>query len=385
MRTIDLLFGWREISAEGETAKRLTDFLLQQGITAEVVEENEKTLVRVGRAAGKKIRAFLLENGLTAEFGRLRGAPSRVLSILYRPGIVVGALATVFLFFSARGRVWDVSVSGDGSIDEDTVRRIVCESGLSPGMKIRDVSPNEVATNCLLHEELFSVVNVTLSGVVAHVSWLGRAEGEPINSDTADEGVNLVASCDGVIVSVQPTSGNAVVVPGQTVHKGDLLVSGVNPGGAVRAAGIVTARVTGEFRATVPLTGTKRTVTKRRPVSFSCKLFGKELFSIGGGGDSSTEREWTLPGGVELPFSVRIGYAHTIEEETIDLSEAEAALSAHRRLNWIVREALSEGEMLKSEVSGFFGDGGYTATSKIDYLINIAKPLAFGARNEYNK
>ena len=65
-------------------------------------------------------------------------------------------------------------------------------------------------------------------------------------------------------------------------------------------------------------------------------------------------------------------------------SESETARSALRRLDWIVREALSEGELLKKEVSGSFSDSGYTATAKTEYLINIAEPLAFNAGNEYN-
>lgn len=385
MRMIDLLFGWREITAEDEAAKRLTDFLLHEGIPAEIISDDGKTVVRVGREAAKRIRAYLSENGLSAELGRLRGAPSLVSTLLHRPGIVAGVLAAVFLLIAARGRVWQVTVSGDGSLDEDKVRTIAEEAGLYPGMKIRDVSPNEVATKCLQLEDLFSGVKVSISGVVAEITWIGRETGEPTRSDASGDCANLVAASDGVIVAVQPTVGTAVVFPGQTVHKGDLLVSGVTRGGAVRAAGTVTARVTGEFRATALTAETKRTVIKRRPVSFTFKLFGKELFSFGECGDSLCEYEPTLPGGVTLPFSFLVGYAHTVKEETVERTEAEAARLAHRRLNWIVREALSEGDLLKSDISGGFADGGYTATAKIEYLINIAKPLAFSARNEYNK
>ena len=385
MRMIEALFGWRKITAEGETAKRLTDFILQAGIPAELISEGGVTVVRVGRAAAKKIRAYLSENGLSADFGRLSGAPSLLLSLLHRPGIVAGLIAAVFLLIVARGRVWQVTVSGDGTLDEDEVRSIIEEAGLYPGVKVRDVSPNEVATKCLGREDLFSGVTVSLSGVVAEVTWIGREEGEPTRTDDAGEGVNLIAASDGVIVSVQPTAGTAVVSPGQTVHKGDLLISGVTRGGAVRAAGSVTAKVRAEFCATVKAVEPKRTVTERRPVSVSFKLFGKELFSFGEGGDSSTEREITLPGGVKFPFSFRVGYAHTVAEEMVERSEAEAARLAHRRLNWIIREALAEGELLKSEVSGGFADGGYIATAKTEYLINIAKPLAFSARTEYNK
>ena len=68
--------------------------------------------------------------------------------------------------------------------------------------------------------------------------------------------------------------------------------------------------------------------------------------------------------------------------ETVERTEAETAEVAIRRLHWIIREALSEGELLKKEVAGAFDGSGYTATAKTEYLLNIAEPLAFTARNE---
>lgn len=381
----DLLFGWREITAEGDGAKFLTDLLLKENTPAEIRSDGESATVRVGRTAGKKIVKKLIENGIDVRVGELRGLPALFRSAIARPGALCGVILAVLLFTFARTRLWDVRIEGDGTVDEDAIREIVYAAGLRPGMKLREISPESVSSACLLREDVFSGINVSLSGVIAKVEWIGRERGEPIASPSPDGGVNIVASCDGVIVSVEPTSGTAVVVPGQTVHKGDLLISGVTGGGAVRASGKVTATVTREFTATVPKTVETIRIEKKKPVSLSFRMFGEELFTFGAGGDSVSEKEPTLPGGIVLPFSFRIGYSHETVKESVELTEAEAAQNAIRRLRWIVREALAEGELIREVITGGFSDGGYTATAKTEYLINIAKPLAFTVGNEYNK
>ena len=383
MRVIDRLFGWREITTVDGT-KRLTDYLLMESVPAEVMSDETGTAVRIGARDAKRVERYLTENGIAARVGPIRGLPAFFRAAAVRPGILLALVAVAFLFFFARSRVWEVRITGDGSIDEDTVRAALYEAGLRPGMRKKDVSSDRISSVCLSNGELFSAVNLSLSGVVAVVEWIGRSGvGQTVTCDR--HGVNLVASCDGVIVSVEPISGTAVVAPGQTVKKGDLLISGVIPGGTVRAAGKVMARVTESFTATAAKSETKQTTLKRRPVSFSFRAFGEEVFSIGGGGDTFAVREWTLPGGVVLPFSLRVGYARETVTETVERTEAETAEVAIRRLHWIIREALSEGELLKKEVAGAFDGSGFTATAKTEYLLNIAEPLAFNSKNEYNK
>ena len=385
MRLIDRLFGWCEIRTEGEATKVLTDLLLQYSMTADIEEAGEWAKVRLGCADGKRIVRALREKQIDVSIGNLRGCPAVLLSLLRRPGILVGVLCVFLFLLFARGRSWEIRIDGDGTIDEDTVRTVLYAAGLRPGVAIRDCSPDGIVTECLLRNDLFSGMTVSISGVVARVEWFGRKGDAAIPSDGEAGGVNLVASRDAVIVSVQPTCGTAAVVPGQTVHKGDLLISGVNKGGTVRASGVVLARVTEEFSSTVESVEVRKKIGKAKPISFSLLLFGEKILSFGCGEDASTETDLTLPGGVVLPFSIRIGHAHAVTEETVLRSESETARSALRRLDWIVREALSEGELLKKEVSGSFSDSGYTATAKTEYLINIAEPLAFNAGNEYNK
>ena len=384
MRVIDCLCGWREVKTVCDASKRLTDYLIKESIPAEVISDENATTVRLCERDAKKVRKYLQANGIDGRIGPLCGLPAMLRSAVRRPGILFGLVAVLLFFLFARSHVWEVRITGDGTIDEDTVRAAVYEAGLRPGMRKKAVAGETVSSACLSSSELFSSVNVSLFGVTAVVEWIGRSGGETAVSVDGN-GVNLVAACDGVIVSVEPTAGTAVVAPGQTVRKGDLLISGVTPGGNVRAAGTVLARVASEFRSTATKTETVQTTVGRRPVSLSCLLFGEELFSLGGGGDATAVREWTLPGGVVLPFSFRVGYASKTVTETVERSESQAAQIALRRLNWIVREALSEGELLKKDVRGAFDGTGYTATAKTEYLINIAEPLAFTSRNEYNK
>jgi similar to stage IV sporulation protein len=96
---------------------------------------------------------------------------------------------------------------------------------------------------------------------------------------------NLVAACDGQIVSVTAYGGKSEVRAGQTVRKGDVLVSGVIDSEAlgyrlVRARGEVIANVTKRFLASAPLETVEKVTTGNVKTEKTIKIFSKkaELF-----------------------------------------------------------------------------------------------------------
>ena len=76
--------------------------------------------------------------------------------------------------------------------------------------------------------------------------------------DRLETARDLVAACDGVIVSVNAQSGEAAVEAGDTVRKGDVLIRGEERAGAeetrgISARGEVVARTWVEAEADVSL------------------------------------------------------------------------------------------------------------------------------------
>ena len=382
MRLIDFISGYSFFTLKGQAGRELTDYLYKNRLSAEIVPNGNGIRVRIGGRGRKAAYRFLIEKGFPFDDGKLLGLPGFFLSAVARPGIVLGVLLSVAFLLFARTRVWALRIEGDGTIDEDGVRDVLRVAGVSEGMAIRDLDLDAIESACVLRCDLFSSVKVSLDGVTAKVEWVGRKSGETVPVKSIGKKANLVAVSDGVIVSVLPSSGSACVVPGQTVHKGDLLISGVRDGGSVVASGTVIAKVVRTFSVTVPTVLTERKEKGRSACSFSLRLFDENLCSFGALGDCTDVIEWILPGGTAFPFSLRVGYRHDWEEETVVRSEGEVASLALKRLNWEMNAALSEGELLRKEIDGSFSGGAYTASATVEYLINIAQPLEFSVKNE---
>ena len=149
---------------------------------------------------------------------------------------------------------------------------------------------------------------------------------------------DLVAACDGVIVSVNAQSGVAAVKSGDTVRKGDVLIRGEervsgDEVGGVAARGEVIARTWAEAEAeasTVRLervyTGRERTGSVLRLLSWQFPLSPAEPFSV-----CETTVEQLPVGGLYLPLMIeRTTYTeYELRAVERDAETVKAELSKH--------------------------------------------------------
>lgn len=142
-----------------------------------------------------------------------------------RIGLLIGVVlcATMLVFLSQF--VWSVSVVGNTTLDEDYIMEIVENYGIKVGERITkeeiEIAVEKVATDI---PEL-SWVTVNCKGAVAVIEVRERVEAPEMYDKLTP--TNLVASEDGVVLSVDILYGNAEVKTGSAVTKGDLLISGV--------------------------------------------------------------------------------------------------------------------------------------------------------------
>ncbi len=156
------------------------------------------------------------------------------------------SIAVVFLFSSV---IWKVEISKADYVSEKEIRNVLKSIGLSEG-KIKYNIDYRNAANVLLTEfDELIWADLELQGTKLVVTLQPRTKApEIIKSDVP---CNIVASKDGYIIDIIAENGEKVVKKGDTVLKGQTLISGIvqsNKVGAryVHSLGSVTAKTWNE-------------------------------------------------------------------------------------------------------------------------------------------
>lgn len=290
---------------------------------------------------------------------RMRVRERRGLPFLLRPfrlrwGLAVGAVLFVVLLQLLSSRVWTVRISGNEQVSDEAIREMLEPLGVYEGAALSAVDLPQLQLTAL--EKLPELVWLTVNfeGSTALVEVRERQETQPIASD---EPANIVATQDGVIVSVDAVSGQAMVKPGDAVTKGTLLISGVMDSkvGPIlkRAEGVVTARTTRTLTVTVPFEEDVPS-TAPRIVSRPCfYLLGLRVplyagADIEGEYTQQTEEYPLRAYGKALPIGIEV--TRLVFDETVvcTRTEAETLAEAQSRLSEAVG-ALREEMTIEAE------------------------------------
>lgn len=268
------LVGYAWVAAQGAGLERLLNLALQRGLVVwEVRWEGRERMLFMARAAD----VFVLRHLARMARCRLRilskhGLPFWWFRIRRRPAFLAGMVFFLVSLYLLGSFVWFVEVrfpQGAIRLNEQTVRAEAQKLGLAPGAWRPGLDPNFLARELLSRLPGTSWVGVRLDGTTATLEVVER-----VLPEAGVHAAHLVAAKDGVVVEVLVINGEARVKPGDTVHRGQILISGlVAPGPGrppvpVKAEGRVRARVWYEARARLPLVEVVEVLTGRESSSF---------------------------------------------------------------------------------------------------------------------
>ena len=327
------------IRCEGGYPSRFLDTAAEDGIALWDIHHRDGALWCRARAADyRRLRHAARRGCVRMRVQRRYGLIFHLRRFRLRFGLVIGAVLFFIVLEALSSRIWVINIVGNTDVSDAAIREALEPLGIREGGIFDNVDLAELRLTALQRLPSLTWLTVNQSGSIVTVEVQERTPTSPL-SDTAP--ANLVAACDGVIVSVNVTAGQAAVKPGDAVTRGDLLISGVMDSTVgpqlKRADGSVVARTTHTLTVTVPLSETVTHSDGRVIEQRSLSVFGWHIplyadSRLQGNPSVSTESIPLRANGVDLPIGWYITRYHYETEELITRSAAEAENLAHEQL-----------------------------------------------------
>ncbi|MBR5923340.1 MAG: sporulation protein YqfD [Clostridia bacterium] len=196
----------------------------------------------------KRIRKLRKNTGVGVHILKKFGLPFFIRKYHRRAGLAIGALIFIFMMNYLGGFIWIINVNGNLKVSQREILLTLKEIGITEITKKKDIDSKNDAQTLILARNDLSWASLNIEGCVLNVNV--REIQAPESMDELPS--NLVAGCDGIIKKIDAASGNVTVKVGESVHKGDILVSGIIEDSFsttfVKSSAVITAQIEKEYR-----------------------------------------------------------------------------------------------------------------------------------------
>lgn len=379
-----LIFGYREIKIGKEDISLSASLLLQNGVHASVTDTGlicvkEKDIVKIQNILSGRTDFSVSESkGLYGVWKRCQ----------HKLGTVICLVISIIILLLSQSLVWDIRPSGNENIASSDIKIRLEECGFSIGDLWRKKSLSEVETEFLKRYDDISWININRRGTVAYVSLIEKE----IDNQVSDSNIlysNIVAVYDCVIDEVTVKSGTAMVKPGDSVKRGDLLILGANANGDFcRAEGQIIGRVSDNLTVDVKRRYEKGWISSKKIQEVNINIFKISINIFKTYGNLTNEydiiddvKEYSLPNGASLPFSITLRYLPSYSFESGLYSDEELVALAKDRLSLDTALMLTKSDLVRMSSDGEFTEEGYRMWSDIVYLTDVGRENSFQITN----
>ena len=366
-------FGYRRIQLMACDVRKCVELFRKENIIARFFTD---TLVDVSVFSWKKAMK-ILENNIVFTEQKTGGLFSLFPFLKKQIPILLALFVSLVFYLFVSIFVFDVRVEGNEFLTAENVCEELNEAGLYVGAIWKNLSFSEIEAKLLGSSEDIAWLNIYRRGLVAYVTV---KEKERTAEKTEPQGfANIVSNTDGVIEEIFLKNGSSAVVVGQTVKKGDVLISAFDAQGEpTYAQGEVYARVYGSFSVFIPRHETQIVDTKyilmRKTIKFL--NFSINIFKNYGNLPQECDiiednRRILLSRDKQLPLTFIDAYAVVKEKTEVIHTDEELIALAKSAHEGALLSYLSSGEIVFVKTVGEFTAEGYLMKSEICMLTEI--------------
>ncbi len=220
------LFGYVNFTASGGMTDRFLNLCTAKGISLWNIKNIGGNITASTTIAGYlSIRSVCKKSGMRTICIEKKGFPFFIRKNKKRVGILIGIVLFAVVFFVLSQFVWSVSVVGNTNLDEDFLLQKFEGYGIKVGTRVSSLELEEATKKALNEIETLSWATINKRGNIVVIEVREKKEAPIMYDDSVP--TNVIASEDGVILSIEVLEGRKAVKVGSAVTKGDLLIGGV--------------------------------------------------------------------------------------------------------------------------------------------------------------
>lgn len=227
-RIISFLTGYVTVVIRGAAPERLINMASSRGIWLWNIKwiSQDRIMASIRLSGLRPLRHIARETGCRFSIGGRHGFPFFISRIRRRKTMAVGAVLFLALLYMLSSFIWFVEVTGNTTVTDADVLKVARQAGLFPGVLKwnLDTFKVEKAIQDRLPKVFWAGVHIKGTRAVVEIAEKTLPpEGED------DNPTHIVAVKAGLIKEILVLKGHPVVEEGQTVKKGQILISGEIP------------------------------------------------------------------------------------------------------------------------------------------------------------
>ncbi len=382
---INFIFGCVTLSADNGFAERFINTCTAEGIPLWDIRKTSSGLTAKTSISGyKSIRSPARKSSMKVRLRKKSGIPFIINRHIRRPGLVAGFAVLVCVLFLLSGHIWIVEVTGNSSLPDSEIVEAFESAGLTVGKRVKNLNRAEIESKAMLAlgGATWAAINIRGCRALINVREIQKMPEIETHQGTA----NIIARKDGQIELMEVYRGSAATSPGQTVTKGDMLISGITESrtqmnlftdadGYVVAKTKIGVATQTEYRQTVLLPKTKKI--------WSVYFLGIEFLPARQNEGICYERRARLKiGGRALPFGINYRLYTEFEEKEKTISKTEASLMALSEYSLEHYRKTAHAQIIDEKLSVTQNDDGIGITGEYSCYENIGELSPFETQEE---
>jgi similar to stage IV sporulation protein len=284
LRLWNYLRGYVIIIVEGYFLEKFLNICTRRQLLLWDITRHKGCIVtmRISIKGFKLLRPIAHKTGCRVRIVKKRGLPFVLNKYRRRKTFVFGAFIFVLLIFTMTSFIWSVEISGNSELSKEYIEKALSTNGIRSGALKFSIDTDKAVDGMLLGIREISWISIDVKGTKVKVQIRERRKLPDMVSK--DVPCNVAATKDGIVWRILVTDGIEAAVEGETVKKGQILISGNIPMKnekdkyrLVHAMGSVQARTWYEEQCPVVLYETIREKTGLTIKNYAIVMFTKRL------------------------------------------------------------------------------------------------------------